>query len=403
MLNAIRNMPSSIWVLGFVSMLTDISSEMVHSLLPMFLVTTMGASVMTIGLIEGVGESTALMLKVFSGAFSDYLGRRKALAVAGYALSAMTKIIFPIATSLSVILGARMLDRLGKGVRDAPRDALIVDITPSNMRGAAFGLRQSLDTVGAFLGPLIAVALLSFGLADVRTVFGLAVIPAFLALIFLMWVKEPHTAMPEAPTHPLNRQSIKSLGARYAWVVSVGALLGLARFSDAFLVLRAFESGIPMALVPLIMVVMNLVYAVSAYPLGELSDRIGRVQLLVLGVMTLISANLILAMGSEWPYIVVGVAFWGLHMGLTQGLMATMIAAVAPASLRGTAYGLYNLVLGFAMLIASGMAGFIWDQWGPVYTFCESALIGLMCLLLLLKLRPLLNADARQREIGSES
>ena len=365
-------------------MLTDISSEMVHSLLPMFLVTTMGASVFTIGLIEGIAESTALILKVFSGAFSDYLGRRKGLAVAGYAVSAFTKPIFPLATTIQLVLGARFLDRIGKGVRDAPRDALIVDITPSEIRGAAFGLRQSLDTVGAFLGPLIAVALMSAWANDFQSVFWAATLPAVIALLLMIFaVHEKNRKVSQVITNPLSLKSIKNLGSPYWMVVLLGALLGLARFSDAFLVLRAFDSGMPMALVPLIMVLMNVVYAATAYPFGKLSDRIGHVKILMFGIAILFVADICFASGIHWTNVVGGVSLWGFHMGLTQGLMASLIAAVAPADLRGTAYGFYNLVLGFSMLLASALAGFIWDKWGASYTFYASAGMCLACLVLL--------------------
>lgn len=373
-------MPPSIWLLGIVSMLTDISSEMVHSLLPMFLMTTMGASVFMVGLIEGLAEFTALMLKVFSGALSDYWGRRKGLVLAGYALSAMTKPIFPLAMTVPVVLGARLFDRLGKGLRDAPRDALIADMTPAPLRGAAFGLRQSLDTIGAFLGPIIAVLLMTVWAYDIRWVFWLACIPAVLAVLMLFWVKEEVNERSSSLINPINVDRFKQLGRPYLWVVLLGGLLGLARFSDAFLVLRAFDSGIPMTLVPLIMVVMNVVYAATAYPFGKLSDRLGHTQLLGFGIASMVMANLSLAMGSHWIYVVVGVAFWGLHMGLTQGVMASWIAMVTPEELRGTGFGFYNLVLGFAILLASAVGGLLWDEWGAQYTFGASALIGLACL-----------------------
>jgi MFS family permease len=374
-------------VLGFVSMLTDISTEMVHSLLPLFLVTTMGASAFTVGLIEGVAESTALMIKVFSGALSDYWGRRKALAVAGYALSAATKPIFPLASSVGVILGARFLDRIGKGVRDAPRDALIVDITPPDVRGAAFGLRQSLDTVGAFLGPLLAVALMLLWANDFRAVFWVATIPAVLAfLLMLLAIKEPPKTTAQVQTNPLSIHRLRELGKPYGWVIMVGALMGLARFSEAFLILRAFDSGITLALVPLLLVVLNVVYAATAYPFGKWSDRVSPAGLLMAGLFILVLADVCLASGTHWGYVLVGVALWGLHMGMTQGVLASMIAMAAPQDLRGTAYGFYNLVAGFALLIASGLAGFVWDHWGAAYTFYASAVFAGVASLALLGL-----------------
>jgi MFS family permease len=364
-------------------MLTDISSEMVHSLLPMFLVTTMAVSVFTIGMIEGIAESTALVLKVFSGALSDYIGRRKGLAVAGYALSALAKPVFPLATTIQFILSARFLDRLGKGIRDAPRDALIADITAPEIRGAAFGLRQSLDTVGAFLGPLLAVALMLVSSNNFRLVFWIATIPAVIALVLIIFaVREKNREFLQAPTYPLSLENFKKLGSGYWLVVLVGALLGLARFSDAFLILRAFDIGIPMSFVPLIMVLMNVVYAATAYPFGKLSDRIGHSKILMFGMVILFSADICLAVGTHLTSVLSGVALWGLHMGLTQGILSSLVAAAAPVDLRGTAYGVYNFVLGIALLVASALAGFIWDVWGPAYTFYTSAVACLASLIL---------------------
>lgn len=364
-------------------MLTDISSEMVHSLLPIYLMTAMCVSVLTIGLIEGIAESTALMLKVFSGAYTDYLGRRKALVVTGYALSALTKPVFPLATSVSVILGGRFLDRIGKGIRDAPRDALIVDVTPAPIRGAAFGLRQSIDTVGAFLGPLIAVALMLWWSNDFQLVFWVACIPGVLAVVLLLAVKETIKKIETVLVHPLRWVNLKQLSSRYWFYVLMGGLLGLARFSEAFLVLRAFDSGIPLAWVPLILVVMNVVYAASAYPFGVLSDRFSHTGLLSLGLLALLCADLCFAAGQQWMFVLGGVALWGLHMGMTQGLLASMVASVAPEELRGTAYGFYNFALGLAMLLSSTVAGFMWQSFGPEAAFYASAIFCVLAIAML--------------------
>lgn len=377
--------PGSIWVLGFVSMLMDISSEMIHSLLPMFLVGALGASAFTVGIIEGLAESTALIVKVFSGALSDYLGKRKGLAVFGYALGAFTKPLFAIASGSGLVIAARLIDRVGKGIRGAPRDALVADIAPPEARGAAFGLRQSLDTVGAFLGPLLAVCLMLLLANDYRAVFWVAVIPGLLAVALLIFgVKEPKRHVGEKRTNPIKRENLARLGYAYWWVVGVGAVFTLARFSEAFLVLRAQQTGVATALVPLVMVAMNLVYAASAYPFGWLSDRMSHVKLLALGLVVLALADLVLASGHDWMTMLVGVALWGIHMGMTQGLLATMIADTAPMDLRGTAYGVFNLVSGMAMLLASGFAGWLWDRHGPSSTFyagavfCALALAALM-------------------------
>lgn len=377
----LRQIPAGVWVLGFVSMLMDISSEMIHSLLPLFMVGALGASAFAVGLIEGLAESTALIVKLFSGALSDYLGRRKGLAVFGYALGALTKPLFAIAPVIGVVLGARLLDRVGKGVRGAPRDAMVADLTPPQIRGAAFGLRQSLDTVGAILGPLLAVALMLLWANDYRKVFWVAVIPGLLA-VALLWfgLREPEAHGALKRVHPIRRENLARLSGRYWWVVGVGAVFTLARFSEAFLVLRARQGGVPVALVPLVMVAMNLIYAASAYPFGKLSDRVSHRALLALGLVTLIGADLVLAYTDSWTAVLAGVALWGVHMGITQGLLATMVADTAPPDLRGTAYGFFSLVSGLAMLTASVLAGLLWDRLGAPFTFRAGALFCVLAL-----------------------
>ena len=372
--SALSQIPAGVWVLGFVSMLMDISFEMIHSLLPLFMVTTLGASVFAVGLIEGLAESTALIVKVFSGVLSDYLGKRKGLALFGYALGALTKPLFAMAPTIGIVLAARLADRVGKGIRGAPRDALVADIAPPQLRGAAFGLRQSLDTVGAFLGPLLAVGLMLLWANDFRAVFWVAVIPGLMAVALLLFgVREPERHEGGKRSNPIRRENLKRLGAPYWWVVGIGAVFTLARFSEAFLVLRAQQGGIPVALVPLVMVAMNLIYAASAYPFGKLSDRMSHKTLLAVGLVVLIAADLVLATNDHWGTVLAGVALWGVHMGITQGLLATMVADTAPADLRGTAYGFFNLMSGIAMLIASGVAGLLWDQLGASFTFYAGA------------------------------
>jgi len=385
--SVLSQIPAGVWVLGFVSLLMDVSSEMIHSLLPMFMVTTLGATTFAVGIIEGLAESTALVVKVFSGTLSDYLGARKGLALVGYGLGALTKPIFAVASTIGVVLTARLLDRVGKGVRGAPRDALVADMTPAHLRGAAFGLRQSLDTVGAFLGPLLAVGLMLLWANDFRAVFWVAGIPGWLAVgLLFLGLRDPQQHHAEKRTNPIRRDNLKRLSVAYWGVVGVGAVFTLARFSEAFLVLRAQRSGMPIALVPLVMVAMNVIYALSAYPFGELSDRMSHRKLLALGLMVLIAADLVLAGSGRWGVTLTGVALWGIHMGMTQGLLATMVADTAPADLRGTAFGFFNLVSGLAMLLASMIAGLLWDRLGPSFTFyvgaifCAVSLLGLACL-----------------------
>jgi MFS family permease len=370
-----NRIPAGVWVLGFVSLLMDVSSEMIHSLLPLFMATTLGMSVSLIGLIEGLAEATALIVKVFSGALSDYLGKRKGLALLGYGLGALTKPLFAIAPTAGVVLTARLLDRVGKGVRGAPRDALVADITPPQLRGAAFGLRQSLDTVGAFLGPMLAVGLMLLWANDFRAVFWVAVIPGMLAVALLLFgLREPETPTSTARrSNPIRRANLIRLGPAYWRVVVIGAVFTLARFSEAFLVLRAQQGGMALALIPLVMVAMNGVYALCAYPFGKLADRVSHTRLLLGGLVVLIAADLVLASSNHWSIVLAGVALWGIHMGMTQGLLAAMVAHTAPADLRGTAYGFFNLVSGVAMLVASVCAGLLWDHWGASATFYAGA------------------------------
>ena len=388
-------LPAGIWMLGFVSLLMDVSSEMIHSLLPMYLVGVLGASALMVGLIEGLAEATALIVRAFSGALSDWLGRRKGLALLGYGLGALSKPFFALAGGpllpaggLGWIVGARLVDRLGKGIRGAPRDALVADIAPPGQRGAAFGLRQSLDTVGAFAGPLLAVALMLLWANDFRAVFWVAVIPALASVLLLWWgVKEPPPQPGAAPVNPINRAALRRLGPAYWGVVAVGALFTLARFSEAFLVLRAQQAGIPVAWVPLVMVGMAAVYALSAYPFGKLADRLDRRHLLMAGLAVLIAADLVLASSLHWGALLGGVLLWGLHMGMTQGLLAAMVADAAPANLRGTAFGVFNLACGVAMLGASVLAGWVWDRFGAGWTFGAGALICALALVALMARR----------------
>ena len=374
--HSLRQIPSGIWVLGFVSLLMDISSEMIHSLLPLFMVTVLGTSTIAVGIVEGLAESLALIVKVFSGTLSDYWGKRKGLAVFGYTLGAFTKPLFAIASGVGLVLTARLLDRVGKGVRGAPRDALVADIAPPHLRGAAFGLRQSLDTVGAILGPLLAVGLMLLWANDFRAVFWVAVVPGLMAVgLLLFGIQEPARRQASKGRNPIQWETLTRFRSTYWWVVGFGAIFTLARFSEAFLVLRAQHSGIPVALVPLVMVAMNVIYACSAYPSGKLSDQMRHTRLLTLGLLVLIAADLVLATNDHWSVVLVGVGLWGLHLGMTQGLLATMVANTVPADLRGTAYGFFNLASGVAMLMASVLAGFLWDQLGASFTFYAGAML----------------------------
>lgn len=377
--------PRTIWALGFVSLFMDLSSELVHSLLPVFLVTTLGANALTVGVIEGIAESTAMLVKVFSGAISDFMGRRKGLLLLGYGLAALSKPLFPLAHSVEVVFIARFLDRIGKGIRGAPRDALVADVSPAEIRGACFGLRQSMDTVGAVLGPILAI-LLMLWLADIQRVLWFAVIPATIAVALIVaGVKESaHASSPHKFRSPIHWSVLHDFSSGYWWVVIIGGVFTLARFSEAFLVLRAQQIGLSITWVPLVMVIMALFYALSAYPAGWLSDRVSRTKLLCVGLGLLVLADLVLAQSSSVITMMLGVALWGLHMGFSQGILASLVADKSPRELKGTAFGIFNLVSGVCMLMASVLAGGLWQNIGSDSTFLMGAVIASTALLLLL-------------------
>ncbi|MEX2127476.1 MAG: MFS transporter [Xanthobacteraceae bacterium] len=391
-----QRIPAAVWVLGFVSLLMDLSSEMIHALLPIYLVTVLGTSVLTVGVIEGIAEATASITKVFSGALSDWLRRRKLLAALGYGLAALTKPVFPLAPSVEWLVAARFIDRVGKGIRGAPRDALVADIAPPEARGASFGLRQSLDTVGAFLGPLVAIVLMWLTLDNFTFVFWIAVIPAFLSFgLILFAVKEPERPVGLREVRaPLSMRELQNLGAFYWLIVAIATVFTLARFSEAFLLLRAQSVGLPIALVPSVMVLMNVVYALAAYPAGILSDRTDRFNVLIVGIGFLVVSDLVLAFAGGIGGVALGVALWGLHMGFTQGLLATLVADAAPREMRGTAFGMFNLTGGLALLAASIIAGALWDTAGPQGTFLAGAAFTALALVGLLAVRGRLSAKA---------
>ena len=365
--------PRSIWALGFTSLFMDISSELVHSLLPLYMMSTLGASLLTIGLIEGIAEATASVTKAFSGALSDHWRKRKPLALWGYGLSALTKPMFPLAASLGWIAAARFVDRIGKGIRGAPRDALVADLTPQEIRGAAYGLRQALDSIGALVGPLLAMGFMILLGGNVKAVLWVASVPAVIAVVLLFaGVKEPEPAQSE-PAKRLRLRDAERLSGGYWLIVVLGGVFTMARFSEAFLILRAQSAGLPMAYAPLVMVAMNAAYVAVAYPAGAASDRVSYKTLLLSGLMALIVSDLILATATTiWP-VLAGAAVWGVHMALTQGLFAKLVADTAPLELRGSAFGVFNLVTGVAALFASLIAGAMWNALGPSATFFTGA------------------------------
>jgi MFS family permease len=371
----LRGLPPGVWALGFGSLLMDSSSELIHSLLPVFLVTVLGTSVVTVGIIEGIAEATAAITKLLSGALSDYLRRRKPLVILGYGLAAIAKPVFPLAVSVGWVFAARFVDRLGKGIRGAPRDALVADMVATDLRGAAYGLRQALDSVGAFLGPLLAVIFMLWFANDIRSVLWVAVVPAVLAVAVLaVFVREPEQIQPhEESRQALRLTDAQRLPLRYWLVVLLGAVFTLARFSEAFLVLRVQDLGLAIAYVPLVMIVMNICYAGAAYPAGAAADRMSARRLLLIGLLMLIAADVVLAFAPSAPLAFVGAALWGLHMALTQGLLAKLVADTASAGMRGTAFGIFNLVSGVALLGASTIAGALWTLYGAAATFLGGA------------------------------
>lgn len=378
-------MPRSVWALGFVSLLMDTSSEAVHAVLPLFLVSTLGASTIAVGLIEGFAEAIASITKLFSGTLSDRLGKRKLLTVTGYGLAAVTKPVFALAGTVGWVVAARFVDRVGKGIRGAPRDALVADLTPPEIRGAAFGLRQSLDTVGALLGPALALLVMSLSENSFRFTFWIATIPAALSVLLLVTAVHEPSAIRRTPTTvpSMSLRALGRLGRPYWIVIVIIAVFSLARFSEAFLLLRGESLDMKLAAVPIVMIVMNAVYAGSAWPAGIASDRLGRVGALALGLLFLVLADVLLAVAGGVAVLLVGVALWGLHMGFTQGVLAAMVADRAPSDLRGTAFGVMNLVLGVSALAASTVAGLLWHRYGPSATFAAGAAFALVALLAL--------------------
>lgn len=380
----LKTLPSSIWMLGFVSMFTDISSELIHSLLPAFMVS-LGASMAIVGLIEGTAEAAALIVKIFSGALSDIVRRRKWLTVVGYGFSAGSKFLFPLASSVAGVFSARVLDRIGKGVRDSPRDALISEISPLDVRGASFGLRQSLDTVGAFIGPLLAIFFMYIFSDNIYSVLWIAVIPGLISVIILvLWVKEPVRKHFKSKFKRIHLRDVQHLGIGYWKLVGIGLLLTLARFSQAFLLLRAQSGGLTLMWVPMVMVAMNIFYALSSYPAGILSDYANRKSVLLIGVLFLILGDVALGFGTTLWTIFLGVVLWGLHLGFTEGIVSAMISDNTPVAMRGTAFGVYSFVAGFGVLGANLLAGLLWDHYGASSTFITGALLSFLAFIAIL-------------------
>ena len=370
-------LPAGVWALGLVSLFNDVSSEMIHGLLPVFLVSVLGAGTVMVGLIEGLGEAVAAITKLFSGVISDRTGKRKPLVVAGYSLATLSKPLFALAPAAGWVLGARIMDRIGKGIRGAPRDALIGDIAPPEMRGAAYGLRQSLDDIGAVVGPLIAMALMWASGDNFRLVFWVALVPGLAAVaLLILYVEEPEAQRAPAKERPRTEwRAIGGLGRAFWGIVAAGGVLTLARFSLAFVILRAQDRGLALALIPMVLILVHLVASFASYPMGLLADRANKRMLLVAGFLVLILADMMLALGQGLTAIMIGIALWGLHLGVSQGLLAALVAETAPSELRATGFGVFNLINGLTLLLASLVAGILWQQFGPAATFWTSGAV----------------------------
>ncbi len=386
-----RRLPRTVWLLGWVSLFMDMSSELIHAVLPVYMTGVLGLSIMVVGLVEGLAEATASVLKALSGALSDHLGKRKLLAVLGYGLSAATKPLFPLASGATEVIAARFIDRIGKGIRGAPRDALLADATPESMRNAAYGLRQSMDTVGAFLGPLAAIGLLWWLHDRLRLLLWFGVFPAVVAVgILVFGVREPANLGTRAAAsriqHPGARRTPRFAAARglprsYWGVVALAGVFTLARLSEAFLVLRGQQQGVPLLWIPLVTLLFSLMYAASAYPAGVLAQHYGRRMVLMTGLGVLFASMLLLALPGM-PALWLGVALYGLHLGLTQGVFAAAVAATAPPTLRGTAFGVYYLITGLLQLLAGLGAGWLWQAFGAPCAFGAGAALAAGALLL---------------------
>ena len=378
-----RRVPRAVWVLGGVSLFMDMSSELVHAVLPVYLTAVLGLSVLAVGIIEGIAEATASMLKIVSGFASDRFARRKPLALLGYALSALTKPIFPLAESALGVVSARFIDRVGKGIRGAPRDALVADVTPPALRDAAYGLRQSLDTVGAFLGPMLAMLFLWLWANDLRAVLWVAVVPAAIAVALLAFgVDEPAATLP-ARQQALRLNAIGRLPRDYWWLIGLTSLISLARLSEAFLVLKAQEQSLPLLWIPLVMIVMSAVYALASYPAGLLAERFGRPALLGSSLVALIAAESSLALLPGSVGLWAGVALWGLHMGLSQGGLSAAVADLAPPDLRATAFGVFHFFTGLFQLASGVLAGWLWLRYGSPAAFLAGAVWAVVAVLML--------------------
>lgn len=381
--------PRTVWVLGFVSLLMDISSEMIHALFPLFMAGTLGASAIWIGLVEGIGEGTALIAKVFSGVVADRFGHKKRLVFAGYFLGVISKPVFALAGSMPVVLAARFFDRIGKGLRGAPRDAIVADVTDESIRGAAYGLRQSLDAAGAFVGPLLATLLLLLWTEELRSIFWIALIPGAACLALILFGVEDNVT-PTVNTKHIAWKDLKIvITPAFVQLVILGTLFSLARFSNAFIVLRAADIGIEHAWIPMTVVLMNIAFSLSSYPFGKLADKLNPMKLLALSMVLLALANLLFAYAANYRILAAGIVLFGMHLGATQGIFSTIISEIAPSEVRATAFGIFNFFSGLALLASGLVAGSLWEYMGAQYCFGVGVVFALITLCLIPRFKQL--------------
>ncbi len=375
-------LPATVWILGIASLLNDVSTEIIHSVLPLYMVTALGASFIAVGLLEGTAEALASVLKVGAGGLSDLLGKRKALVVSGYALSTLVKGCYALAGDMTMVMIARLGDRVGKGIRVGPRDALVADSTSPEQRGAAYGLRQSLDTVGAVIGPGLSFVLLSLWHMDYKNIFAIAIVPGIIAvLLLLIGVREPEKRESKSDDKKLHKDLLKRLSPAYWSLVVVSFLFNLGNSSDAFILLKGKEAGLALGMVPLMLVVMNVFYAACAYPAGKLSDKLGRVAMLRVGLLFYALVYLGFAFcNTQWQVWTL-MALYGVQLGLTQGTLLALVSDVTDADTRGTAFGMISLVTGLALLPASLIAGFLWQNVGSWATFGAGTVCSVVALI----------------------
>ncbi|MBI5682857.1 MAG: MFS transporter [Deltaproteobacteria bacterium] len=363
----------------------DISSEMIYPLVPLFLATILGTTKTTIGIIEGVAESTASILKVFSGYLSDKLGRRKLLMGLGYGVSVLSRPIMGLSVSWSQVLAARFIDRLGKGIRTAPRDAIIADSVETNNLGKAFGFHRAMDTVGAVIGPAIAFFLLLIFSNNFRLIFWLSMIPGLIAVaLIIFFITEKRKSRDELAKLP--KLTIKDFDGNFRHYMIVIALFSIGNTSDAFLILRAENLGVDKEYIPVVYLLFNLVYSMSSMPLGILADKIGFRKTIILSFILYAAVYLGFGLADSAYHVLFLFCIYGVFKGMSEGTQRAYLATLSPPERKATAFGIYHMVVGFALLPASIIGGFLWDRIGPHATFFYGALTGILSAVLFIVL-----------------